>query len=231
VGLKDDLEAQVKETFRLNWDEDGSEKVPVPADLRLNANHAKKLDEAIVLYADIDSSTAMVDTLTWQKAAEIYKTYLHCASRLLRSEGATITAYDGDRVMAVWPKNNRTAATRAALKINYAVEEIIRPAYAKQYPHSSYTLKHVIGIDLGALHAARIGVRGDNDVVWVGRAANHAAKLCAKSDWPIWITKSIYDGMKDETKYAAGTNMWTRSTWLVGGEYREVYSTIYRTSF
>jgi len=32
---------------------------------------------------------------------------------------------------------------------------------------------------------ARVGVREDNDIVWIGRAANYAAKLCALSEKPI----------------------------------------------
>jgi class 3 adenylate cyclase len=42
-----------------------------------------------------------------------------------------------------------------------------------------YQLKHVIGIDSSSLFACRIGIRNDNDAVWVGRAANYAAKLSA----------------------------------------------------
>jgi len=35
-------------------------------------------------------------------AAEIYKTYLHCAAKIIRSEGGSITSYDGDRIMGIF---------------------------------------------------------------------------------------------------------------------------------
>jgi class 3 adenylate cyclase len=200
------------------------ETVPEPKDIRLGSNHALELEHAIVLYADIDGSTTMVDKLAWQRSAKLYKTYLYCASRILTSEGGTITAYDGDRVMAIWPKQNRTRAVRAAMKINYAVIHLIRPAYAAQYSSSNFELKHVIGIDLGTLRAARTGIRGDNDIVWVGSAANHAAKLCSLSTHPLWITKAVYDGMQDETKYGGNPkrDMWEKRRWTQMND-KEVY--------
>lgn len=35
-------------------------------------------------------------------AAEIYKSYLHCASKIIRCENGVITAFDGDRVMGIF---------------------------------------------------------------------------------------------------------------------------------
>jgi class 3 adenylate cyclase len=78
---------------------------------------------------------------------------------------------------------------------------------------SEFKLKHVVGIDTSQLRAARIGVRGDNDVVWIGRAANHAAKLASLSGKATWITKTVFDAMRDEVKTSNGTPMWTEYKW------------------
>jgi len=72
-----------------------------------------------------------------------------------------------------------TSAVRSALKINYVVQEIINPLLKKQFPNTTYELKHVVGVDTSELFVARIGVKNDYDLVWVGRAANYAAKLCS----------------------------------------------------
>jgi class 3 adenylate cyclase len=189
--------------------------VPDPEDLRLNANHAKDLKKATVVYADLDGSTTMVDKQDWRFSAEVYKSYLRCASDIIRSEGGAITAYDGDRVMAIFTGNSKnTSAVRCAMKINYAALKIIQPALEKQYDGVGFTLKHVVGIDTSQLRAARIGVRGDNDLVWIGRAVNYAAKLASLTGKATWITKSVYDGMRDEVKTAPdGKPMWTLHTW------------------
>jgi class 3 adenylate cyclase len=214
MSLKDDLTAEVKATFSTQWTVQKSTAVPVSDGLRLNANHAKDLEAATVLYADLNESTNMVDSFDWTFSAEVYKAYLRCAAEVIKSENGVITAYDGDRVMAVFTGNlKNTSAVRCALKINYAFCEIIRPAESAQYPSKAFTLKHVVGVDTSRLRTARIGVRVDNDLVWIGRAANYAAKLTTLSDKATWITKSVYDNMRDEVKYSNGTNMWEARPW------------------
>lgn len=107
-----------------------------------------------------------------------------------------------------------TPAVRAAMKINYAVSKIINPLLQKQYPNTTYKLKHVIGIDSSEIFVSQIGVKNDNDLVWVGRAANYAAKLAAINDkFSIYITSSVYDNMLDVAKYSSTdkTLMWTNT--------------------
>lgn len=111
----------------------------------------------------------MVNEKKWRFSAEIYKAFLICAAKLIRGEGGQITSYDGDRVMGVFIGDRQsTDAVTCALKINYTVGQIINPALKAQYPTSSFEVRQVVGIDTSAIRAARTGVRGDNDIVWVG---------------------------------------------------------------
>lgn len=216
MALKDDLAAEVKAGFDAKWEYQTTTGVPQPTDLRLNSNHAKDLEAAAVLYADLDGSTDMVDNRQWWFSADIYKAYLRCAVALIRSEEGQITAYDGDRVMAVFVGDAKcTQAVRAALKINYAVLEIIQPAVrAYRFGNTDYVLKHKVGVDMSQLRAARIGVKGDNDLVWIGRAANRAAKLTNIADpAPLWITKDVYDLLHESVKFHLGTDMWSKRLW------------------
>jgi class 3 adenylate cyclase len=112
MGSEDDLKAEVGKIFRSRWSVRDGEVVPDTPDLKLD-NDGITLD-ATVLYADIDGSTSMVDSKTPQFAAEVYKTYLFCASRIIKSEGGVVTAYDGDRVMAVFIGRLRTLRRCAA---------------------------------------------------------------------------------------------------------------------
>jgi hypothetical protein len=85
---------------------------------------------------------------------------------------------------------------------------------------------------VSTLRAARTGIRGDNDIVWVGPAANRAAKLCAKPEKPIWITSAVFDSMDNSTKYAYGNGalMWNSDWWHDGTSLLQVYSSTYRWS-
>ena len=129
MALGDDLRAEVRKIFQEQWTTVSRGVVPESVDLELR-NDAVRVHGA-VLYADLDGSTALVDTKKPQFAAEIYKTYLVCAARIIESEGGAITAYDGDRIMAVYTGRNRhDKAVRSALKVNFAVQEIVNSAIA-----------------------------------------------------------------------------------------------------
>jgi len=216
MALADELKTEVKRIFATRWDERDGRVVPEPKDVSLD-NQAVKFDRATVLYADLRGSTSLVDGMTYSFAAEVYRTYLYCAARLIRGEGGVITAYDGDRVMGLFIGDlQSTSAARCALKINDAVANIINPALKAQYQSASYQVQHVIGIDTSALHAARIGVRGGNDLVWVGRAANYAAKLANLNGNRItWITEAVFGKLSKEAKFSNPGDklMWDECKW------------------
>lgn len=222
MAFVDDLKSEVTKIFRDRWTTREGRVVPEPEDLQLS-NDAVEFEKATVLYADLSGSTAMVNAENWMFAAEVYKTFLYCAAKLVREEGGKITSYDGDRIMGVFVGNTPcTSAAKCALKINYAVEKIINPALKVQYPQSTFTVKQVVGIDTSSIRAARTGVRGGNDIVWIGRAANYAAKLtelnlAEKS----WITKDVYEKLHESAKLG-GTpkrDMWKAYEWPQNNNY------------
>jgi class 3 adenylate cyclase len=216
MAFVDDLRKSVKETFAAQWNTRDGSVVPEADDVGLG-NEAVKL-EGTVLYADLADSTMLVDNETASFAAEIYKNYLHCASKIIENEGGVITAFDGDRVMAVFIGDYKnTSAARCALKINYAVQKIINPAITAQYSMQTYRVRQVVGVDTSSMFVARTGVRGANDLVWVGRSANYAAKLSSINEpgFSSYISKRAYDKMNDDAKFSSndGRLMWESRTW------------------
>jgi len=224
MGLSSDLQKFVKDVFTNQWRTRNG--VVVPDDTSVALSNDGVTMTATVLYADLSDSTALVDSHPHEFAAEIYKSYLHCAAKILRSANGTITAYDGDRVMAVFIGDNKnTSATRAALRINWAVSHVINPAIEKQYGQNAYKVRQVVGIDTGKLLVAKTGIRNANDLVWVGTPANHAAKLCALNNYDTLIIEDVYKRLHDSARFAANANMWTRMSWSKMG--RVVYGSNY----
>ena len=222
MTLADEIKAKASGIFAERWTTRKGTVVPAPADLK-HSNDAVEFERATVLYADLDGSTAMVDKETLTRSAEIYKAYLYAASRLIRNNSGDIVSYDGDRVMGVFIGDSQTSnAGYCALQINYAVKFILQPQMEKQYG-TGVTIRHVVGIDTSTIRAARTGVRGDNDIVWVGPAANYAAKLTTlPADYPTWITGRAYDKLRDDRKYGGNPRraMWEERAWTAMNNMR-----------
>src|SRR6266480_3785718 len=102
MSLASDLETEVKRIFRESWSTTKATVVPEPSSIALEKNEAKELESGTVLYADLSGSTDMVRYKTREFAAEVYRAYLYSAAQIIRNEGGDVTAYDGDRVMAVF---------------------------------------------------------------------------------------------------------------------------------
>ncbi len=205
MSLGDDLRKEVSSIFKDQWTVRDGKQVPKPEDIALSGNDGIKLD-AVVLYADIVESTQLVESEKQPFSAEIYKTFLVGACRIIREQNGYITAFDGDRVMAVFIEDYKNSnASICALKINHVVKKIINEELLKVYPQASYRLKHVVGVDSSDILVARTGIKGSNDIVWVGKAANNAAKLCAYRDDVISsvISEKVYNKLSDEAKLSS----------------------------
>lgn len=229
MPLKSDLDTYCYSTFRDVWEKRNGTVVPSDASLKLS-NDGINLT-ATVLYADLADSTVMVDKQIEGFSAEVYKNFLYCAARIIRANDGTITAYDGDRIMAVFiGESKNTSAVKAALQINWAVKNIVQVQMKAVYSDKLFTINHVVGIDTSDLFVAKTGIRGSNDLVWVGRAANYAAKLSALSHArSTYITAQVYGNMHDSAKLSSGTDMWTPYKWNTFDD-RIIYGSTYSWS-
>ncbi len=218
---------EIRAIFEEKWTTREGRIVPDTEDISLG-NEGVQLD-ATVLYADMADSTVLVDSYKHSFAAEIYKAYLIGSCRVIRERGGEITAFDGDRVMAVFVGTSKnTSAARSALQINAIVRDI-NSLLKESYPNTAYKLRHSVGIDTSSLLIARTGIRNANDLVWVGRAANYAAKLSALGDvnYPTHITEEVYKKLSDQAKFGGDPrkNMWEKRTWMDKGV------TVYRSNW
>ncbi|WP_158883740.1 hypothetical protein [Rhodanobacter sp. L36] len=122
-----------------------------------------------------------------------------------------------------------SAAARTALQINYVVNNVINTAIKKHYPSTTYVMKQSVGVDASKLLVAKTGIHGFNDLVWVGKSANIAAKLCALRDGnhSSFITKRVFGRLNEAAKLSSKEKkvMWEEFVWPVTGEvvYRSTY--------
>jgi len=172
------IESTVSDIFSADWSITDGRVVPKTDDIVLK--NGGKLINATYLYADLAGSSRLAQTVYKETTAKIIRAYINTATRILRHYGGEIRSFDGDRVMAIFmgaDKNVR--ATRAALAINWAVLDVIRPAIKEAWSDGDTIceIEHGIGIDTGEALIVRGGVRDNNDLISVGAAPNIAAKL------------------------------------------------------
>jgi len=217
MAFVNDLVAEVEGIFRGSWNSRAGQVVPDVNAVGLGKSAATI--DASVLYADLADSTALVDNHYAAFAAEIYKVYLVCAARIIKINAGVITAYDGDRIMAVFVgAGKEEKAVVCGMKINWAIANIVNPSIQRSYSTSIYRVAHHVGVDTGALFVARVGVRNDNDLVWVGPAANYAAKMSGiAEDNTIFISGNTYDALPLRARVGASPQMpmWKSRTWTL----------------
>jgi adenylate cyclase len=234
MGLATDLSNSVDDILSKSWDDRDGQVVPTTETVKL-AGGAVKLS-ATILYADLADSTELAMNYDRRIAARVFKSYLSCCSRVIRARGGEIRSFDGDRVMGVFVGSRKnTEAAICALNIAHVFNEIIKPKLEAKYPKlkdGMYKLKQSVGIDTSEVLVIRGGVRDNNDLVWVGRAPNVAAKLSSvrESGYSSYITKEVYDKISDEAKYHPTDKtklLWEKRSWskVAGVE------TIYRSSW
>jgi adenylate cyclase len=156
---------------------------------------------------------------------------LATSARIIRSCGGKIVSFDGDRIMGVFYGDTKNSnAAKSALQIKYAVHHIVRPRFEKQYDSikkASFTIDHGVGVDTGTVLAVRGGARGSNDLIWIGRAPNLAAKLSDLREPPYqsFITASVFNMLNDESKYGGADNkpMWESRRWTFLDQNLSVY--------
>ena len=207
----------------------------------VHKNGAVRID-ATFLYADLAGSTQPQKDYVDTFAARAVRMYLGGASEIIRHFGGAIKSFDGDRVMGVFTGGRkRNNAVLAAFAINWLVQQVIAPQVRARHEANGTTVwvpKHPIGIDSGETFVVRAGVRNKpnehnhNDLVFIGRAPNVAAKLSAvrELDNGIYITADVYRYLDPEQRkhLQREINPWQGPTNTAIGPHQ---LNMYRTSY
>jgi len=184
-----------------------------------------------VLYADLVQSSKLGTDFQQKTAARIFQSFLYCMCRLVTEHGGTITSFDGDRIMGIFVGDSKnTSAAKCALKMNYVVMNIIKPKLLKHFASlqkEGFEISHCVGVDTSSILAVRAGQRGSNDLVWVGRAPNLAAKLSDIRNPPYtsYITADVFFKLNESTIYGGKEKklMWEERSYNYLGESITVY--------
>lgn len=230
MGITDDITRKISDTLDMSWTVRDGVVVPKTDDVNL-AGGAVKLD-ATFLFADLAESSRLATEFQKRTAAKTIRAFLGAVADLVSHKGGAIRSFDGDRIMGVFVGDSKnTSAAECALYVKYFVTEVLKPKLEDRFTAMSserFSISHGVGVDTGEVLVVRAGRRGDNDLVWVGRAPNSAARLSdiRDGDFQTYISSAVYASMNKSVKESIskpGTNMWQERTVNIAGEQRTAY--------
>lgn len=223
-----EISEDVKQIINTLWDVSETKSVPETTDIKL-AGGARWI-EATYLYADLANSSKMASVLDRRVTAKIIKSFLMGAAKIVALKNGKVVSFDGDRIMAIFTGDRKnTNAAECGLGINWLVSDVIRNKFEEKYSSISENgikIIHGTGIDTGRALIVRGGVRGNNDLISIGRAPNMAAKMSdLRGGFTTRLSEEVYSRVHKDAKYANkdGSLMWEKATWEFLGEEHTIY--------
>ena len=243
MGLKDDIVNRIDTYIQGEYDIQDTRRIPTAQDLGFR-RHGRIVETAI-LYADLRGSSEVTERHRRHTTARIFKSFLYAMARIARSHGGEIRSFDGDRIMVVFPPDPSDenavcdTAVKSGTEMAWFFDEVLVPKL-RRYDGS---LDFGIGIAFSPMLTVRVGLSrnpDNNDIIFIGRAANLAAKLSDKAKSPnyVWIDHETYRRLDDVWKYddpgvsrRNRRSLWRGRTLNFAGGRRNVYATRYKYEF
>ena len=228
MGRKDDILEHIEGFLIGDYEIASLNRIPTVNEL--GYGRMGKEFSAAALYADMRHSSAIVERHTMQAAARIYKSYQFAMADIIRHNGGEIRSYDGDRVMALFHPSDKgdNSACVNAVKAGREMAWFFHTVLKNRLGGFAIPLDCGIGIAFGQMLAIRAGLRSNpdsNDVIWVGRAANIAAKLSDRGHRPNYIY------VDQEIRNRVGGVKWKKRRLRFANNRFKVYSTRDRLEF
>jgi adenylate cyclase len=229
MGLLTTLDANVSSFITGTYETFSPQDVPLPEDLTLKAGKAADF-EAAMLFIDVRESSTITDAFRLQTAAKMIRAYADGAVRIVHANSGRVRSFNGDGMLAVFIGANRCDnSVNAAMQCKWFVNQVLRRKFGKFFANNAQARKLALdfkigcGIDVGRVYAVRIGIGGTNDIAWVGRPTNTAAKLSDRAREPrnIVITGEVWSKLSLSLRIPKGVPVWSPpSAQLVAGARR-----------
>ena len=198
---------RVDALFKTNFVQREGRVVPASADVTLKDGAVKI--EAAFLYTDLAGSAMLSKVCPWTTTAKIIRAFLDASTRLIIKHGGHVRSFDGDRVMGVFMGDSKnSSASICGREVHWAVRKIIHPAAAKQFTSISgnnIEIRNCTGIDVGEVRAVRSGIRDNNDLIWIGKAASFSALLSEvrAGGYSTYISSRTFNKLNKDAKNKA----------------------------
>ena len=166
-------------------------------------NSLNKRSDVSIIFSDIRGFTTLSEKLAPEDVVALLNPYLEAMSKVIYKHGGTVDKYEGDAIIAFFGepvsfKDHAVRALRAALDMRLALNDL-RKQWEKEGRPSQIEMG--IGINSGEVFVGLLGSEKRINYTVIGDNANLASRLQDLTKtyaWPILISESTYQQVKDE---------------------------------
>jgi adenylate cyclase len=166
-------------------------------------NSLNKRADLTIIFSDIRGFTTLSEKMTPEGVVALLNPYLEAMSQVIYKHGGTVDKYEGDAIIAFFGepvpyKDHAARALRASLDMRKALAEL-RDKWAAEGRPSQIEMG--VGINSGEVFVGLLGSEQRINYTVIGDNANLAARLQDLTKtyaWPILISESTYQQVKDE---------------------------------
>ena len=166
-------------------------------------NTLNKRSDVSILFSDIRGFTTLSEKLSPEDVVALLNPYLEAMSKVIYKHGGTVDKYEGDAIIAFFGepvpfKDHAVRALRASLDMRNALDELRKQWEREGRPTQ---IEMGIGINSGEVFVGLLGSAQRINYTVIGDNANLASRLQDLTKtyaWPILISESTYQQVKDE---------------------------------
>lgn len=166
-------------------------------------NSLNKRSDVSIIFSDIRGFTTLSEKLAPEDVVALLNPYLEAMSEVIYKHGGTVDKYEGDAIIAFFGEpvhypDHALRALRASLDMRVALEKL-RQDWAKEGRPSQIEMG--IGVNSGEVFVGMVGSSQRINYTVIGDNANLASRLQDLTKtyaWPILISESTYQSVKDE---------------------------------
>jgi adenylate cyclase len=166
-------------------------------------NSLNKRSDVSIIFSDIRGFTTLSEKLSPEDVVALLNPYLEAMSKVIYKHGGTVDKYEGDAIIAFFGepvpfKDHAVRSLRAALDMRSALDELRKQWEREGRPNQ---IEMGIGINSGEVFVGLLGSEQRINYTVIGDNANLASRLQDLTKtyaWPILISESTYQQVKDE---------------------------------
>ncbi|HEY9151514.1 MAG TPA: adenylate/guanylate cyclase domain-containing protein [Anaerolineales bacterium] len=166
-------------------------------------NSLNKRANLSILFSDIRGFTTLSEKLSPEEVVSVLNPYLEAMTKVIETHGGTVDKYEGDAIVAffgepVVHEDHALRAVRTAVDMRKALVEL-HQLWEKQ--GRPFHIEIGVGVNSGEVFVGLLGSAQRINYTIIGDNANLASRLqdlTKTYQWPILISGSTYDQVKDE---------------------------------